>query len=71
MVLPFKDYNDVFILGGTDDIQVNLDESNINIQTIASSRHVGPIKARVDEWVKQLDIFGKTLVGSVCLLTYK
>jgi len=71
MVLPFKDYNDVFILGGTDDVQVNLDESNINIQTIASSRHVGPIKARVDEWVKQLDIFGKTLVGSVCLLTYK
>jgi len=64
MVLPFKDYNDVFILGGTDDVQVNLDESNINIQTIASSRHVGPIKLRVDEWVKQLDVFGKTLVRS-------
>ena len=43
-------------------MQVNLDESNINIQTIASSRHVGPIKPRVDEWVKQLDVFGKTLV---------
>jgi len=65
MVLPFKDYNDVFILGGTDDVQVNLDESNINIQTIASSRHVGPIKPRVDEWVKQLEIFGKTLVSFV------
>jgi len=64
MVLPFKDYNDVFILGGTDDVQVNLDESNINIQTIASSRHVGPIKPRVDEWVKQLELFGKTLVSS-------
>jgi len=67
MVLPFKDYNDVFILGGTDDVQVNLDESNINIQTIASSRHVGPIKPRVDEWVKQLDIFSKTLVRSFCV----
>jgi len=65
MVLPFKDFNDVFILGGTDDVQVNLDESNINIQTIASSRHVGPIKPRVDEWVKQLELFGKTLV-SLC-----
>ena len=64
MVLPFKDYNDVFILGGTDDIQVNLDESNINIQTIVSSRHVGPIRPRVDEWVKQLDTFSKTLVSS-------
>jgi len=69
MVLPFKDYNDVFILGGTDDVQVNLDESNINIQTIASSRHVGPIKGRVDEWVKQLEIFSKTLVSSPYLLT--
>jgi len=45
-------------------LQVNLDESNINIQTIASSRHVGPIRPRVDEWVKSLDIFGKTLVRS-------
>ena len=70
MVLPFKDYNDVFILGGTDDVQVNLDESNINIQTIASSRHVGPIRGRVDEWVKQLELFSKTLVSSPYLLTY-
>jgi len=62
-VLPYKDYKDIYILGGTDDIQLLLDDSNINIQTIASSRHVGPIKPRVDEWVKQLDIFGKTLVS--------
>lgn len=44
IVLPHKDTKDVFILGGTDDIQQNLDDSNINISTIASSRHVGPIK---------------------------
>jgi len=70
MVLPFKDYNDVFILGGTDDVQINLDESNINVQTIASSRHVGPIKPRVDEWVKQLELFGKTLVSYLGLFTF-
>ena len=64
-VLQYKDYKDVFILGGTDDIQVMLDDSNINIATIASSRHVGPIKPRVDDWVKQLDLFGKTMV-SLC-----
>ena len=63
VVLQYKDYKDVFILGGTDDIQVLLDDSNINIQTIASSRHVGPIKSQVDDWVKQLDLFGKTLVS--------
>ena len=64
MVLPYKDQKDVFILGGTDDIQVLLDDSNINIQTIASSRHVGPIKPRVEEWVRQLELFGKTLVSA-------
>ncbi|KAL3884515.1 hypothetical protein ACJMK2_024650, partial [Sinanodonta woodiana] len=61
VVLPHKDSKDVFILGGTDEIQQLLDDSNINIATIASSRHVGPIKSRVDDWSKQLDLFGKTL----------
>lgn len=48
IVLPYKEHKDVFILGGTDDIQVLLDDSNINIATIASSRHVGPIKVRAE-----------------------
>lgn len=61
IVLPHKDSKDVFILGGTDDIQQNLDDSMINISTIASSRHVGPIKPRVEDWQKQLDLFTKTL----------
>jgi dynein heavy chain, axonemal len=61
VVLPHKDSRDVFILGGTDEIQQALDDSNINISTIASSRHVGPIKPRVDEWQKSLDLFNKTL----------
>ncbi|KAH3860157.1 hypothetical protein DPMN_023048 [Dreissena polymorpha] len=61
VVLPHKDSKDVFILGGTDEIQQLLDDSNINIATISSSRHVGPIKSRVDEWQRQLDLFGKTL----------
>lgn len=63
VVLPYKDYKDVYILGGTDEVQVLLDDSNINIATIASSRHVGPIKPRVEDWSKQLDLFGKTLVS--------
>lgn len=61
VVLPHKDSKDVFILGGTDEIQQNLDDSNINISTIASSRHVGPIKSRVEEWQRNLELFGKTL----------
>ena len=66
-VLPHKDSKDVFILGGTDDIQQLLDDSNINIATIASSRHVGPIKPKVDEWTRSLELFGSTLVRSSLL----
>ncbi|XP_055256564.1 dynein axonemal heavy chain 6 [Moschus berezovskii] len=61
VVLPHRDSKDVFILGGTDDVQVLLDDSTINIATIASSRYVGPLKARVDEWQKQLALFNQTL----------
>lgn len=63
-VLPHKESKDVFILGSTEEVQTTLDESNININTIAASRHVGPIKARVDDWMKQLDLFSKTLVNT-------
>ncbi|KAK0138380.1 Dynein heavy chain 6, axonemal [Merluccius polli] len=60
-VLSHRDAKDVFILGGTDDIQVLLDDSIINIATVASSRHVGPIKAKVDDWHKKLALFSHTL----------
>ncbi|XP_005385504.1 PREDICTED: dynein heavy chain 6, axonemal [Chinchilla lanigera] len=61
VILPLRDSKDIFILGGTDDIQVLLDDSTINVATIASSRYVGPLKARVDEWQKQLALFNQTL----------
>lgn len=43
--------------------KVLLDDSTINVATIASSRYVGPLKARVDEWQKQLALFSQTLVS--------
>lgn len=43
-------------------LKVLLDDSTINIATIASSRYVGPLKTRVDEWQKQLALFNQTLV---------
>ncbi|XP_021708238.1 dynein heavy chain 6, axonemal [Aedes aegypti] len=60
-VVNHRDARDVFILAGTDEIQTVLDESSINISTIAASRHVGPIKSKVDDWAKQLDLFSRTL----------
>ncbi|KAK2908777.1 hypothetical protein Q8A67_004614 [Cirrhinus molitorella] len=61
VVLPHRDSKDVFILGGTDDIQVLLDDSIVNVATVASSRYAGPIKPRVDKWQRQLSLFSQTL----------
>lgn len=94
-LLSHGDSKDVFILGGTDDIQVVthnmhtlsllyhsisdavhlifgvffavkvlLDDSIINVSTVASSRYVAPIKLKVDKLLKQLSLFNQTLVMS-------
>jgi dynein heavy chain len=60
-VMLHKDSKDVYILGSLEEVQTVLDDSTINITTIASSRHVGPRKARVEEWARQLDLFSRTL----------
>ncbi|XP_053596859.1 dynein axonemal heavy chain 6 [Microplitis demolitor] len=61
IVLGHKESSDVFVLGSLEEVQAALDESNIAVQTIAASRHVAPIKARLDEWIKQLELFSMTL----------
>ena len=61
VVLPHRDTKDVFILGGTDEIQVQLDDSRVAMATIMSSRYVGPIKERVDEWSKNLNLMNDCL----------
>lgn len=61
VVLNHRDQKDVFILGGLEEIFTLLEESTININTILSSRHVGPIKSRVEDWLEQLQLFSKTL----------
>lgn len=60
--LPYRESKDVFILGSLEEVQQVLDDSFINVNTILSSRHVGPIKGRVDEWYRLLELFTKTLV---------
>jgi dynein heavy chain, axonemal len=56
-----RDVRDVYVLAAVDELQAVLDDSNITITTIAASRHIGTLKARVDEWVQQLELLGKTL----------
>lgn len=61
MVTSHRDIRDVYVLAAIDELQAVLDDSNLTITTIAASRHIGALKPRVDEWVRQLDMFGKTL----------
>ncbi|XP_075319652.1 dynein axonemal heavy chain 6 [Odontesthes bonariensis] len=60
-VLSHGDSKEVFILGGTDDIQVLLDDNIISVGTVASSRYAAPIKFRVDKLQRQLVLFNQTL----------
>ncbi|XP_067125111.1 dynein axonemal heavy chain 6 isoform X2 [Centruroides vittatus] len=61
VVLPYKSGKDVYILGGTDDIQALLEDSMMTIATIQTSKHVTPIKSEVEEWSRRLELFAETL----------
>ncbi|XP_037937177.1 dynein heavy chain 6, axonemal [Teleopsis dalmanni] len=60
-IVQHHDQNDVFILAGTEELQLILDDSNVNINTIAASKFVGPIRNKVNEWITDLEQFGETL----------
>lgn len=62
IIVPYKEGKDVYIIGTLEEIQLAMDESNINLQTVNASRHVGPIKPLVDEWIHKLEVFTETLV---------
>jgi dynein heavy chain len=59
IVNSYKD--SAYILGSVEDITVALEDSLVNISTIAGSRFVGPIRNEVEEWQKNLLLFQETL----------
>lgn len=60
-IVNHHDQKDVFILAGTEELQVILDDSTVNINTIAASKFVGPIKSKVDEWIELMELFNEML----------
>jgi dynein heavy chain len=60
-IQPYRDYKDVFLLIGIEEIQTQLEDSQVTIATIKGSRHMGPIKNEVERWDKQLSLFADTL----------
>ncbi|KAJ3125644.1 Dynein heavy chain 6, axonemal [Physocladia obscura] len=61
VVVNYRDSKDVFILGTVEDIQTLLEDSQVTIATIKSSRFIGPIKHEVEKWDRQLALFSETL----------
>jgi len=70
MVLPYKNYNDVFILGSLEEVQLTLDEANMNLNTLITSKHVGMIKTRVEKWIQSMRIMNDVLVSILILSKY-
>lgn len=58
-ILQYKDTKDK-IIGGVDDVIVDLDDSLVTINTILGSRYVKPIKDQVDDWRNKLVLFQET-----------
>lgn len=61
IVINYRDSKDVFIMGPVDDIQTLLEDSQVTIATIKSSKFIGPIKSEVERWDKNLSLFAETL----------
>lgn len=67
IVLPYKHFNDVFILGSLEEVQLTLEEANINLNTLITSKHVVMIKSRVEEWISSMSIMNDLLVSDYIL----
>ncbi|CAF4669138.1 unnamed protein product [Rotaria sp. Silwood1] len=52
---------DTFIITGFEEILQQLEESQITMSTIKSSRYINPIRQLVDEWDKRLILLSKTI----------
>jgi dynein heavy chain len=61
IVNPYKEYRDAWILGSVEDIQVALDESLVQLNTILGSRYCRPIRDQVMHSQAQLLLLSDTL----------
>eukprot|EP00741_Cyanophora_paradoxa_P000409 tig00000404_g400.t1 len=59
--MPYKDFKEVYILGGVDEVIAALEESQVTIQTILGSRYVAPLRTNVEDWERKLRLMSETL----------
>jgi len=71
IVLPYKNTNDLFILGSLEEVQLTLEEANINLNTLISSKHITMIKSKVEEWINSMAIMNDILVSNLISIFYR
>ncbi|ESL05658.1 dynein heavy chain [Trypanosoma rangeli SC58] len=52
--MPYKNREKAFILAQLEDVIQQLDDHQIELQTIMASRFVAPVRERVEEWIRNL-----------------
>ena len=60
-VIPHKDIKDFYLIGDMEDVIAQLDETQVQLSTIRSSRYVGAIKSEVDDISKSMNQLAKCL----------
>ena len=60
-MIPHKEIKDFYLVGDLDDVIAQLDETQVQLSTIRSSRYVGAIKGEVDEISKSMNQLAKCL----------
>ncbi|OHT12593.1 Dynein heavy chain family protein [Tritrichomonas foetus] len=60
-MIPHKEIKDFYLVGDLEDVIAQLDETQVQLSTIRSSRYVGAIKSEVDEISKSMNQLAKCL----------
>jgi dynein heavy chain len=61
LVAPYREYKDVFIVAGIDEISATLEDNQAALQTMLASRFVLGIRDRVEDWDKKLSLVSETM----------
>lgn len=64
-IIPYKDSKDLFILGSLEEVQLTHEEATMTLNTLITSKHVGMIKRRVEEWINAMNIMNDILVSNI------
>ena len=58
---PYREQKHVYILGGLDEVMVQLEDHQVMLQTMLASRYISGVREQVELWDKRLALLSETL----------